>query len=53
MVGGDLLEFTKRARETLSTVANTHRVKVIDFLNISEQTALEKMAAKLTDVKGL
>ena len=50
MVGEDLLEFTKRVREMLSAVANTHRIKVIHFLNISEQIVLEKMVAKLTDV---
>jgi len=50
MVDGDLKEFTKRVKEALSTVAFTDRVKIMDFLNISEQSALEPMAEKAADV---
>jgi len=50
MVDRDLKEFTKRAKDMLSTVAFTDRVKLIDFLNIGEQSALGLMAAKLDDV---
>ena len=50
MVDGDLLAFTKRMKELLSTVAITDRMKVIDFLNLNEQSVLEGMAGKLTDV---
>jgi len=50
MVDGDLLEFTKRAKNMLAVVADTRRFKIIDFLNTTEQSVLEKMAAKLTDV---
>lgn len=46
MVDGDLKEFTKRTKDILSTVANKHRIKTLDFLNMSEQSALEPMAAK-------
>jgi len=50
MVTGDLKAFTKRAKDLLSTVALTDRVKLTDFLNIAEQSALEMMAAKLEDI---
>jgi len=43
-------EFTKRAKDMLKSVCGTRRVKLIDFLNISEQTALKRMAANLNDV---
>jgi len=50
MVTDDLKAFTKRAKDLLSTVAFTERVKLIDFLNVGEQSALELMTAKLEDV---
>ena len=50
MVTEDLKAFTRRMKDLLSTVALTDRVKLIDFLNSSEQSTLELMAAKLEDV---
>ena len=50
MVEGDLKEFTKRMKEMLSTVALTERIKVINFLNSSEQSALDSMTGKFEDV---
>ena len=50
MVDANLKEFTKRAKDMLSNVEKTCRVKVIDFLNTNEQSALEAMAAKFDDV---
>ncbi|MCL2560531.1 MAG: YlmH/Sll1252 family protein [Turicibacter sp.] len=44
------LAFTKRIKDLLATTAFTSKVKVIDFLNVSEQDVLEKMTAKQTDV---
>ena len=50
MVERAMFEFTKRAKDILGTVSATRRAKVMDFLNISEQSALKRMAANLTDV---
>jgi len=50
MVDGDLKEFTKRAKDVLSIVANTRRIKIINFLNMGEQLVLERAATKFTDV---
>jgi len=50
MVEVDLKAFTKRAKDMLSNVVHTGRIKVIDFLNSGEQSALERMVAKVDDV---
>jgi len=50
MVEGDLKAFTKRMKDILSTVVFTDRIKLIDFLNMGEQSALEAMVAKNPDV---
>ena len=50
MVDGGLVEFTKRMKDMLSSIASTRRVKTIDFLNISEQLALERMVAKFAEI---
>ena len=50
MVDGELKGFTKRVKDILSTVAFAERIKVLDFLNVSEQGVLESMVAKFDDV---
>lgn len=50
MVDGNLKEFTKRVKDILSTVVKSQRAKHIDFLNMSEQLALEPMVAKFDAV---
>jgi RNA-binding protein YlmH len=50
MVDGDLKAFTKRMKDIISTVDFTDRVKLIDFLNMGEQSALGAMAKKLESV---
>jgi len=50
MVDGDLFEFTKRAKDIFLIVANSWRVKRIDFLNALEQQTMEAMAKKYDDI---
>ena len=50
MVDGSLFEFTKRAKDMLGAVAATHQVKITDFLNTSEQSELETVAAGFAEV---
>ena len=50
MVDRGLLAFTKRMEDILYFVADTRRVKIVDFLNISEQSTLERMAEKFAEI---
>ena len=46
----ELKEFTKRAKDILTNVTFTNRMKYLDFLNISEQEVFKAMAKKYDDV---
>lgn len=50
MVEGDVLQFTKRVKDLITNVANTSRIKYLDFLNISEQEILASMVKKSNEV---
>lgn len=49
----ELKEFTKRAKDVLSAVAFSDRIKYLDFLNTSEQDVLMAMAKKVENVHVL